>query len=242
MNVAAAWLGAGIVVFVWLRFFFHADPHYAASLEGSALGIAGAALLLVPLAYSVAKRTFGMRGERLRVALEVHIFSALVGAALAIVHTGHKFDNPLGVVLTTVMLVVVMSGFVGRYLLRHCSLALSEKRAAAAQADMALGPARQRLASALTHGAWRSPGAVLWLALVAPSLVRDVELRTAAREARRFADAAATIESSLALHGVMQRWFRVWMRLHLSLTAVFYALLVAHVWAVAYYGLRWWSR
>ena len=242
MNVAAAWLGAGALVFLWLRFLFHADPDYAASLQGSAVGIAGATLLLVPLVYSVIKRVFGVRGQRLRLALEIHIFSALAGAILAVVHTGHKFDNPLGVMLTALMLIVVVSGFVGRYLLRHCTHALAEKRDAAAQANAALAPAREALAKALESRAWRRPVAILWLALLAPTFVPDHALRSAARDARRLADAAATVESSLALHTSMQGWFRRWMSVHLLLTAVFYALLVAHVLAVTYFGLRWWPR
>jgi hypothetical protein len=242
VSAAAAWIGAAALVVLSFRFFLHSAPDYAASLEGSAMGTGGAILMIVPLAYSVAKRVFGVRGTRLRLMLEVHIFSALAGAIFAVVHTGHKFDNPLGVLLTAVMLVVVASGFVGRYLLRHCSRALGEKRQAAARVSAAVGPAREALAAALAARPRRYPGIVLWIALVAPVFVIDPALRGAAREARRLADAAATVEASLALHDVMQTWFRRWMSLHFILTAVFYALLAAHVLAVTYYGLRWWPR
>jgi hypothetical protein len=234
-----AWALTILLLFLWIGFLFHADPRFPGSLAGSALAIAGAGLMLVPLAYTIAKRGFGVRGSTLRAFLTVHIYAALVGALLALVHTGHKFDNPLGVLLTAMMLIVVLSGFVGRYLLRDTARHLSEKRKELAAFEPLFETARGRLVARAEALGQEKPSRVLFLRAVLPWAVRDGELRAAAGEALQIVDAMSALEASVALDDRTQRWLRLWMRFHLSLTAVFYAALAAHVVLVVYYGLRW---
>jgi hypothetical protein len=235
-----AWLLILLLLFLWLGWFFHVDPRFPGSLAGSALGIGGAVLMLVPLAYTVAKRAFGVRGAPLRVFLTVHIYAALIGAILAVLHTGHKFDNPLGLMLTALMLVVVASGFVGRYLLRQCSAQLGDKRRQRSALEPAFEAARRdALARAAAVGQTGRLGLALRAVLPWPG--GDPELRRTLRAAAEIVDAAAALDSSIALHERMQRWFRRWMRFHLTLTTLLYVALIAHVVVVAYYGLRWLS-
>lgn len=234
-----AFLLTGLLLFFWLRFLVHVDPRFPGSAIGSALGIAGSLLLLVPLACSGAKRILRMRGARLRTFLAVHIYASLAGAILVLVHTGHKFDNPVGVLLTLMMLVVVLSGFTGRYLLRQCSQQLSEKRAAREQFEAALPRVSRELASALEA---RSARREVRLAVLFPWRLRDPRLRATARSAWRLADAAAAIDASIALHERMRRWFKLWIQFHLVLTGAFYLLWAIHVSVVTYYGLRWFPR
>ena len=47
---------------------------------------------------------------------------------LGLLHTGHKFASPLGIALTGMMIVVVLSGLIGRYLLKQTSQTIHEKR------------------------------------------------------------------------------------------------------------------
>ncbi len=237
-----AWTLTVLLLFLWLRFLFHIDPRFPGSLAGNALAIAGAALMLVPLAYTVAKRVFRMRGGTLRTFLTIHIYAALIGALLALIHTGHKFDNPLGVLLTAMMLIVVLSGFIGRYLLQQTARHLGDKRRDLAAFTPVFDAARQRLTTSAAAAGHGTPRRALLLRSLSPWLVRDRELRAAAGEAIAVADAMAALEASIALHDRVQRWFRLWMRFHLSLTTVFYAALAAHVVIVTYYGLRWWPR
>lgn len=234
-----AWALAFLLLFLWLRFLFHVEPRFPGSLTGSALGIGGAALMLVPLAYTLAKRVFGMRGESLRTFLTVHIYAGLVGAILAVLHTGHKFDNPLGVVLTAMMLIVVLSGFVGRYLLQQCSRELSEKRAERGALEPAFEAARRDVAGRAHAVGYPSARRAIWLTALFPWALRDRALREATGRALRVVDAMAVLDTSVALHAHMQRWFRRWMRFHLTLTTALYLLLMLHVLVVSYYGLRW---
>lgn len=234
-----AWALTLLLLFFWLRFLFHADSRFPGSLLGSALAIGGAGLMLVPLVYTLAKRLFGLRGQSLRSFLAVHIYAGLIGAILAVMHTGHKFENPLGVLLTAMMLIVVLSGFVGRYLLQQCSRQLSDKRRERGTLEPAFASARGDVAALAEAAGYRSTGRAVWLARLCPWAIRDRGLREAIGRAGNIVDAMAALDTSVALHEQMQRWFRRWMRFHLTLTTAFYLLLAAHVVVVSYYGLRW---
>ena len=237
-----AWALTLLLLFFWLRFLFHADPRFPGSLFGSALAIAGAGLMLVPLVYTIAKRLFDLRGGRLRSFLAVHIYAGLLGAILAILHTGHKFENPLGVLLTAMMMIVVLSGFVGRYLLQQCGRQLGEKRREREALEPAFAAARHDVATRAEASGYQSTGRAVWLARLFPWAIRERQLREATGRAVQIVDAMATLDASIVLHDQMQRWFRRWMRFHLTLTTAFYLLLAAHILVVTYYGLRWLSE
>lgn len=46
----------GVLLFAWLGFLVHRSPRFPGSGVGAVFGITGAALMLVPLFYPVAKR------------------------------------------------------------------------------------------------------------------------------------------------------------------------------------------
>ena len=128
----------GLVVLLgllWLGFAVHRSPRFPGSVVGSALAIAGAALMLVtPLAYTAVKRISPLR-QRIGRAVPLgrllawHVYGGIAGAILAILHTGHRFESTLGVVLTAMMLVTVFSGYVGRHFLRQVAQELRDKQA-----------------------------------------------------------------------------------------------------------------
>jgi hypothetical protein len=229
----------GLLLFFWLRFLFHADPRFPGSLVGSGLGIAGSLLMVVPLAYSMAKRLFGMRGSTLRPFLTLHIYAGIVGPILVLLHTGHKFDNPLGVLLTMMTLIVVLSGFVGRSLLQQTTRHLREKQEELARFQPVFDEVQQEMAVQAERTSPQRARRSLFLSAMLPWVIRDPELRTVARRGVQLTRAMAVLEVSVMLHEQMRRWFKWWMRFHLTLTTVLYLLLVAHVVVVTYYGLRW---
>lgn len=229
----------GLLLFFWLRFLFHVDPRFPGSLIGSALAIAGSLLMLVPLAYTMAKRLFGMRGGTLRPFLTLHIYAGMIGPILVMLHTGHKFDNPLGVLLTMMTLIVVLSGFVGRYLLQQATRQLHEKQAELAQFQPAFDSLQHAVAAQAEQVGLQRARRSLWLSTIAPWAIRDPDLRAVGRRSVQLARAMALLEVSVMLHEQIRRWFKWWMRFHLTLTAVLYLLLIAHVLVVTYYGLRW---
>jgi hypothetical protein len=83
---------------------------------GHGLGIAGFLLMLATeTLYSLRKRSRRARWGRMSSWLRFHIFTGLVGPYLVLLHTSWKFNGLAGVV-TALMIVVVLSGIVGRYI------------------------------------------------------------------------------------------------------------------------------
>lgn len=104
-----------VLLLGWLGFLFHHSPRFPGSGLGAVFGIAGAVLMMVPLAYPIVKRVPFFHDRitphiSMQTLLLVHVYAGILGPLLAIIHTGHKFDSPLGITLTAVMLLVVVSG------------------------------------------------------------------------------------------------------------------------------------
>ena len=124
--------GLSVLLLGWLGFLVHSSPRFAGSGIGAVFGIAGAVLMLVPLAYTIAKRIPFLNDRitahvSLQTLMIVHVYSGILGPLLAIIHTGHKYESWLGITLTAVMLLVVVSGFVVRYLLTYVNQEIKDK-------------------------------------------------------------------------------------------------------------------
>lgn len=108
--VSALALGA---FYIPLELF--ANPTPSGSLEHM-VGIVGTALMLfTEFAYMARKRIRWLKVGRLRVWLSIHIVTGIVGPAMVIFHSTFKYHG-LALLATVLTLLVVLSGFVGRYL------------------------------------------------------------------------------------------------------------------------------
>ena len=88
----------------------------ASEFVGHSLGIVGFLLMLMTeTLYSLRKRSRVARWGRMSTWLEFHIFTGLVGPFMVFLHTSWKFNGLAGVV-TLMMIIVVVSGFIGRYI------------------------------------------------------------------------------------------------------------------------------
>jgi hypothetical protein len=231
-----------VLLLGWLGFLVHRSPSFAGSGVGLVFGIAGAVLMLVPLAYPIVKRIPSLnaritRHVSLQTLLTVHVYSGIFGPVLAIIHTGHKFDSPLGITLAAVMLLVVVSGYAVRYLLTYVNQEIKDKllllQTARGDLDSAWGvieniqPEMRDLP--------KSPVLVAGLAAV------GIELSSGgpAGEVIRLAESVADLEYAVRTHELFKRWFAWSLKLHIVLSLIFYALLGLHVWAEIHFGLRW---
>jgi hypothetical protein len=83
---------------------------------GQTLGVFGAVFMLVPFIYMARKRIPGLKSMgSSRAWLEVHLFCGIVGPLLVTFHTSFKFNGIVSAAYWS-MVIVVLSGFVGRYL------------------------------------------------------------------------------------------------------------------------------
>ncbi len=232
-----------LMLTVWLGFLLHQSPRFAGSLWGGVLGVSGAILMLVPLAaYSVVKRVQIIKRRvtgwvSMRTLLTVHIYAALIGAILALLHTGHKFDSPLGMALTAMVLLVVLSGFVGRYLMGHINRGLREKQEMLRRLELGFERMRDDPAhQTVEHASIRSSlgqGLAPWNWFSGMSQTGEID------SVWSLTGAIADLEYSIAVHGRMKILFQKWHRFHLVIAGVLCFLLAMHVWSGIHYGLRW---
>jgi hypothetical protein len=88
----------------------------ASELFGHSLGIIGFLLMVMTeTLYSLRKRSRVARWGRMSVWLKFHIYTGLVGPFLVLLHTSWKYNGLAGIVLL-LTIIIVFSGFVGRYI------------------------------------------------------------------------------------------------------------------------------
>ena len=133
----------GAAIALWGSLAFHGSSYYrlglaermrtaehAALKPSGTLGLlyayVGTALVLLLLLYSVRKRVGALHGlGKLNHWLNVHIFFGIAGPAMITLHAGFRATGAIAVGYWA-MIGVMLSGFVGFYLLRHVRGALSE--------------------------------------------------------------------------------------------------------------------
>ena len=237
-----------LLLLLWLGYLFHTSPRFAGSAWGGALGVSAAVLMLIPLAYPVVKRVPAVkrwvtRRVSMRALLDWHMYTGILGAILGLLHTGHKFDSPLGIALTTMMLLVVVSGFVGRHLMKLISLEIREKKELLTQLELGYRQTAGELAAHPDLVAVLRPWSGFWGRLTA-SLFRVLPHATTVPTATRaldLADSIADVEYAIKSHDTLKRWFAGWLWVHIVTSVFLYVLLALHVWAGIHYGLRWWA-
>jgi hypothetical protein len=231
-----------VLVFAWLGFLLHVSPRFAGSGMGAVFGIAGAVLMLIPLAYVFVKRIPFLkehitRHVSLQTWLSIHIYTGIVGALSALVHTGHKYTSPLSVALTATMLLVVVSGIVLRYLTPFVNLDMKDKllllQTARGDLDYAWG-AFEKSANYRREFP-KEPS--LSVGLAAMGLAPMPE--NSAGRVTILAEGVADLEYSIRTHELLKRCFSGALTIHIVVSVAFYALLAAHIASGIYFGLRW---
>lgn len=220
---------------LWLGFLFHQDNRFAGSTMGAAFAISGSLLLLVPLFYSVIKRvpalkTLVTKTISFPTLLTIHIYSGFVGAILVLIHTGHKFDGILATTLTAFLLIVVFSGYTGRYLLGRISKDISEQKTLLSALESQYAKKVVELHSQPEEKNLLAGFSGFFSRLAAPSNHNGVF---------RIADSIAEVEYSISTHDFFKRIFSIWLKLHIALSLLFYLLLALHIGGEYYFGLRW---
>jgi hypothetical protein len=236
-----------LMVLLWLGFLFHTDPRFAGSSLGGALAVVGSTLMLVPLFYSLIKRFRWIRTRvtsrvPMRTLLAWHIYAGVIGPILVVLHTGHKFESTLGIALTALTLIVVISGFIGRYLLSGFAREISEKRALLQQLqaryEAILMELRAQPAEAVRLLPFTGMFSRILGSLFAPTMTVAMP---PAMQALRIANAIADVEYAVRIHETFKRVFAYWLKAHIFLSVALYTLLALHVWAAIHFGLRWFA-
>ena len=202
-------------------FLLHSAPRFPGSLAGGLLGIAGALLFVLLLAYTLTKRIPWLRRHTSpRGTLSFHVYAGAAGAAFGILHTGHKYQSPLGIALVVAMLIVVLSGFVGRYYLVELGAGIRDQQ-------RELGVLRTRYDTIASATALQRGG----------DAVDAAEQGTVPVSA--LVDGIVGLEHTIGEREMLKRVLTRWIILHIVAALVLYPMLALHVWSAIYYGLRW---
>jgi uncharacterized membrane protein YsdA (DUF1294 family) len=210
-------------------FVLHTSPRFAGSLAGFALGCVAAALMVSLLIYPLAKYSASFRSglsrfTSMRALLAFHAYAGAFGAFLAILHTGHKYQSPLGIALVISMLVVVVTGFVGRYYLPETSAELREAQSRLATLRSAYDHTVAALAKRHASGDGASQASA--------SAVPGVPIL-------QLIDGIADLEYAIGSREAVKRVFTPWIVAHVIAAILMYFLLALHIAGEIYYGLRW---
>ena len=215
-----------------LGYLVHISPRFPGSLQGSLIGIMGAVLLLIALAYPLIKRVAWLhdrvtRRVSMSTLLAIHIYAGVLGPILGLLHSAHKFVSPLGISLVASMIVVVLSGYVGRFLLARLGKAIRGRggQLSALQREFANIQDVQVGEQLTPVRGWRR----LFFETGGSHEIDKGDVALA------LADAEYAVRSERAIQAVLQRW----LNLHIIVAIVLYALLTLHIWAGLYFGLRW---
>lgn len=132
-------------VYAAVIFFTRRIPA-AGELFGHMLGIFGFILMLMTeTLYSLRKRSRSARWGRMSGWLQFHIFTGLVGPFMVLLHSSWKFNGLAGAA-TLLTAIIVVSGFVGRYIYTRVPRTLDGLEIEGTLSEAALRQARRLMA------------------------------------------------------------------------------------------------
>lgn len=234
---------------------------------GQSFGIVGALMMLMPFLYMARKRVAWLkRFGTLRTWLEIHLFCGVVGPVLVTFHTSFKFNGIVSAAYWS-MVIVVLSGFVGRYLYVRIPRSIRGTELTRAELDARIGALKAKLAESV-HSAEalaridafematvESANRSLGFDLLLGEIVLARRLRALRRDLDRTAMAAglrdgvlslaaerATLVRRMAYLQKTKALFELWHVFHLPLVYLLLVIVVAHVaitlW-LGYVPFRW---
>ena len=118
----------------------------ASEVFGHGMGILGFILMLMTeFLYSLRKRSRSVRWGRMSSWLQFHIFTGLVGPYMVFLHSSWKFHGLAGAT-TLLTLIIVLSGFIGRYIYTRIPRTLDGMEIEGTLSQEALKQARRLMA------------------------------------------------------------------------------------------------
>ena len=118
----------------------------AGELFGHVIGIIGFVfMLMTETLYSLRKRSRTVKWGKLSNWLQFHIFTGLVGPYMVLLHSSWKFNGIAGIT-TLFTIVIVVSGFIGRYIFTRIPRTLDGLEIEGGLSHEALKQARRLLA------------------------------------------------------------------------------------------------
>lgn len=234
---------------------------------GQTYGVVGTVLILVPFIYMARKRIKNLSGVgTARTWLEIHLFCGIVGPVLVTLHTSFKFNGIVSAAYWS-MVIVMLSGFLGRYLYVRIPRSIRGNELTRAELETQAHVLKEELAAALASpdviadveqfemAAVPSAGGQSFAGLLFGDLSLGRKLRALDRELVRHGVAAdtrgeiveLTSQRSLLLRRAAylhrtKKLFELWHVFHLPLVYLLLVIAAAHIGVALYLGyvpFRW---
>jgi hypothetical protein len=237
-----------LVTAVYLGVVFFSEVPEASGLFGHSLGIIGFVLMLMTeILYSLRKRYMFARWGKLQHWLSFHIFTGLVGPYLVLLHSSWKFNGLAGI-LVLMTVIIVGSGFVGRYFYTAVPRAADGTMLEVEQLDGLMAENQQQLdewrsshpelvsqADELLTGEGQSPAAIRrgWRRLIrnAPQENRRIFMQL-----REFWERQQVLRRQLDSMAGARRMLAIWHTLHIPLGVATFVVAFVHIAAALYYA------
>jgi hypothetical protein len=229
----------------------------ASGVFGHGIGIIGFLLMLsTETLYSIRKRTRGKAIGRMSTWLQIHIFTGIVGSYLVLLHSAWKFNGLAGV-LMLMTVVIVVSGFVGRYIytavprtIDGAEVAvrdLEQQIAAADEQLQTLGASRLAPVASMAMASASSGGASLIFGRALSQWRYDREVRRAiqrldaagqapAKQLRRLLDERYRIQGQMQSLAMARRLLAIWHTIHIPIGVALFTVAFIHVGEALYYA------
>jgi hypothetical protein len=226
---------------------------------GHGYGIAGTALILTNLLYLVRRRFARLSVGSLRAWLDVHVFTGLFGGMLVLFHSAFQVRSSVAMVTVGSLLVVIVTGLLGRYLYSLSPKPDRDRLARVLHALDAVGPGmgqmlEQRLALIATTPPPSRPSLLAVLARL-PSWRRELRQRraiidqTVAQYAQYFGPELQLMSRPLAectrFYSAEVRaaaagaLLKSWRGVHRFAALLMLLLVAMHIGVAWYYGFVW---
>ncbi|GAB4435881.1 MAG: hypothetical protein Kow0031_17640 [Anaerolineae bacterium] len=232
----------------------------ASGLPGHSLGVIGFVMMLgAETLYSLRKRAVTARWGRMATWLRGHIFLGLVGPFLVLLHTGWQFNGLAGLA-TLLTLIVVASGFVGRYIYTAIprsadGVALEagevQRQIAAAEADLQRwlaqhpgeGEAISRQLSAPAEAAGGGLGPGRWLAAwrfrrewAAQKRQLQAQGVSQLQELETLLKRQQTLRRQVGSMALARQMLAIWHTVHVPMGVTLFVVAFIHIGAALYYA------
>ena len=144
------WLASVVMILITgiysLVVFLTREIPPSSELFGHSIGIVGFVfMLMTETLYSFRKRSRSVKWGKMSNWLQFHIFTGLVGPYMVLLHTSWKFNGIAGVT-TLFTVIIVISGFIGRYIFTRIPRTLDGLEIEGTLSQEALKQARRLLA------------------------------------------------------------------------------------------------
>ncbi|RME47043.1 MAG: hypothetical protein D6796_08185 [Caldilineae bacterium] len=235
----------------------------SSDLFGHMLGVVGFLMMLMTeTLYSLRKRSRrGAMWGRMSAWLEFHIFTGIVGPYMVLLHTAWKFNGLAGV-LTLLTVVVVLSGFVGRYIYTAVPRTVDGAEVAAQELEAEIAAAEaelQRWVDASAQADWSLSRQLLTLPPVPQNSMLLIlgrifsewgyrlewwrqkrRLKGLARGQLKALDALLrrrrALNRQMASLAMTRRLLALWHAVHVPIGMVLFTLAFIHIIAALYYA------